>query len=209
MLQCRQKEVSGMKIFAAIKKLYLAVALAFFPCLCVLPLYMERDGGFIAFPYWIFVLLEALIALPFFLAYLELGAFIGRLTDGRVRSRGEWVLGRITAGMAVAAVVCSCLFHVDGLPEAIRYAQNILYWLCNIGLPILWLVGAAVFKKRLHIRELLRPKGVWVTAVVIFLSLLIGGLCTEHLRELGYRYSRTYGWYNAYKDDLSTLKPRG
>ncbi len=161
-------------------------------------LFMNRSGWYeLGVALYYLVMLPCFL-LPCYLAYLELGACVGRLFDGKERPRGEWVLGWVTTAVAVLFPVSLWLHFVDGLPSALEMSRSLGLCTCALLLPILLVVGRVKYDKSLRLKELLRPKGVWVTAIVLVLLFLACGLGYQHLFELGYRYSSSRGWYNAY-----------
>ncbi len=194
--------MSAVKLYSILKKMYVAVALAFWPCACMLPLWMDGGGWYLLGVALYFLVMIPLFLLPGYLSYLELGACVGRLCDGKERPRGERALGWITTAISVVLILFTVSMLITDLPPALSSVRFILYVILFITLPILWIVGAVKFKKRLHLKELLHPKGVWMTALILVLLCLACGLLYRHLGELGYAYSRSHGWYNV-RDPLA------
>ncbi len=169
-----------MKLVSIARKLYLAVALAAVPCSLTVLLHLYESG-----PWWelgmlLMPLLILYYVLPFYLLYLELGAAAGRLfdrgvrPDGRLRSRGERRLGYATT--AVAVLLALLAIRILSLRDSsIGNPIAAVYLLTYIALPVLWIIGAAVYKKRFPLKDCLHDKGVWIPALVLFLAALTVG----------------------------------
>ncbi len=163
-----------MKFYAVLKKLYLTVALSFVPCLSTLFLHIYASDGWWEMGMVLVAALILLYVLPFYLVYLEIGAAVGRRMDGKVRSAGERQLGCATTAVATLLAFAAILFilqfhgHIPGWITAV-------YWPAYIALPVLWSIGAVVYKKRLPIREWLRDKGILIPSLMlVFLALALG-----------------------------------
>lgn len=173
-----------MKIRRVLKNLYLAIALAYWPCVCLGPLFMPKNGlyGYAVGLY--FLLFVPLVLLPVFVIYGEVGVFVGQLTDGRSHSRREMIVGAVFCGLALLFPVSIALHLADGMPRWMEYARSSLLLICLWSLPILWCVGRIIRRERLHIRALVRPGRVWIPALVLVLLVLILGVlvfCGNHL----------------------------
>ncbi len=179
-----------MKIFSVVKKIYLVVALAFVPCLMTVFLHLYESGdwweiGMVLMPFLLLV-----YVIPFYLAYLEIGAAVGRLTDGglrpdrQLRSRGERRLGYASTAVAVllAGLTVGMIVFSD---FSIAAPLTIAYLLAYIALPVLWIVGAAVYKKRLNIKLWLCDKDILIPALVLFLGALAWGIVVLCLNLTG------------------------
>ncbi len=174
-----------MKCRHVMKNLYLAIALAFWPCALMGVLFMDESGWYELSVVLYYIVMLPCVLLPCYLAYLELGACVGRLFDGKERTRGELVLGWVTTAVAVLIPVSLCLHFADGLPRALEVSRSLLLWVYALLLPILWIVGRVRYRKSLHLQELLRPKGVWVTAMVLLLFVLVLGVLVFRGNHLG------------------------
>ncbi len=185
-----------MELFSIVKKLYLALLLACWPCALILPLFFDRGGWYELGLFLYYVGILPLLLLPCYLCFIELGLFIGRLTDGKERPRGERVLGYITPGVAMLLVLSVIGVFSDLSP--MHMVSTCLFYGLYAALPILWVIGAIKYRKRLSVKALLRSKGAWGTAVVLVVLVVIGGHGMMHVREAGYRYSSSVGWHNTY-----------
>ncbi len=173
-----------MKLFFLLKKLYLVVALAFWPCALTVPLWMHGAWYELAVLLY-YALMCPLILLPCYLAYVEFGACVGRLFDGKERARGERMLGWITPAVAVALVAVTFMFATTDTSTIPRSVLYVLYILLFNALLILWIVGVVKYKKRLRLKALLQPKSVWVTALVLVCLCLACGLFYRYILEFG------------------------
>ncbi len=187
-----------MKLFSVLKKLYLAVALAFWPCAFMGILFMDKSGWYELGIALYYMMILPCFLLPCFLAYLEIGACVGRLFDRKKRLCGELILGWAATAVAVIILASLWLHFVDALPRALEVSRSLVLYTCVLLLPILWIASAAIYKKELPLGALLRSKSVWIPALCLVLAFLLCGLCYRHLLDLGYRYSTSRGWYNAY-----------
>ncbi len=182
------------KLFSILKSLYLAVALAFWPCACLLPLFFEDSGGGEALAYLLYyAVMLPVVLLPCYLAYMELGAFVGRLIDGQPRPLGERILGFITPALALLMVLGMIATMLD--TPSLRIL-TMMFPLAAIALVVLWIVGAIKYNKRPCIRKRFGPKGVRVTAICLIILFLAVGFAIWHLHDMGYYWTRSYGWYN-------------
>ncbi len=169
-----------MKTLDRLKTPYIVVALAFIPCAALIPFFwMERmyQWELAASRYYEDILLGCL--LPLYAAYLEFGALVGRHTDGKVRSRAELRFGYGTAAVAAALVLSTVGVYIPSMNMAHAMSALILYTVTLFGLPVLWIIGALLYRKKLRFTELASPAPVRMPAVLlplILLSCALGGL---------------------------------
>ncbi len=179
-----------MKVFSVVKKIYLVVAIAFIPCLMTIFFHLYESGDWWELGMLLMPFLLLLYVIPFYLAYLEIGAAVGRAADrglrpdGKLRPVGERRLGYASAMVAalLAGLTVGMIVFSD---SAVPALLTIAYLLAYIALPVLWIIGAVVYKKRLPIKDWLRDKGILIPVLVLFLLALGLGICVLCLNLSG------------------------
>ncbi len=180
-----------MKAQNFFKKLYLIIALAYWPCICILPFHFTLKSHIMA----VWIILTAFIFLPFYVIYMEAGCFLGRRRDGKIRSEGEMKCGNVTSILTLVLVLFAVPLPILNRLEVkaplfsdLRESLNQIVVYCGIPtlilsviIPILWIIFAIVFKKRLRVKELLSPKSVWIPALGIVLATAVGALIVSFI----------------------------
>ena len=169
------------------KKIFYILVIAYFPCLFVLPLLLSQSTSLVRSTYWFHLLAYAVLTLPFFLAYLELGYQIILQYERRALSKGQKafrLLGALLAGLTIVAMLIS----FTGFAKL-----WLIYLISAVILIPIWIVRAILSKSRPHVPAECRSKSFLITSIgLVAIILLTGLLCLSSQGTKGRRYSVTF-----------------
>lgn len=145
-----------------LKHLYYAIIVAYFPCVLILPLLIRESGGIIASTYGFELLMIFLYTLPLYFAFIEIGMTIRRIFDKEDGSKLEKLLNILSVGAAV------------GIITAVFNYYALLYLAVSLAvmLVIIWIINAAVYKKRIIDTQLIKQKSFWISAVALLIVVI-------------------------------------
>ena len=166
------------------KKIFYILAIAYFPGLLVLPLFLSQNS------YLFYLLAFAIRTFPFYLVYLELGYQIILRYGQKPLRKGQTCL-RIIGTLLSAAAVVAMLFSF------IKLADLWLFYLIFAALLIpVWIARAVLSHTKPHIPIECRSRSFLITVcVMLALILLIGVLCwinASGARRYAVRFAEDY-----------------
>lgn len=182
--------------------LYRAGLMSYLPCLFILPLYVEDTGWWQSS--YLFRVLEGFFAtLPIFALYVEAGYVATQWSGRKNSSLGKRVVDIITS-VATAIAFGLYLLSWSGVLQTLAFIYYLfiycLFILCVLWIPIAWILRVTIWRKTLYPRVDLGHKKIQILALILCLIFLAGGVCSWHIRDLGFRWNQTYGWYHVNED---------
>lgn len=159
-VQSNSKEVIEIR---RLQTLLGSLTLSYWPCLFLIPLAYGKDSSLISIPYLLEVLTLLLYTMPFYIAFLTLGASISEALSKTQSAKGEGILKCISC--VVACLIFSTAFKLSSLlyPALVLSAFLLLLRICT----------AVIYKKKPGIFTLIKQKSFWLCTVVILLLLAV------------------------------------
>lgn len=138
-----------------------SLALSYWPCLFFIPFAYGKENGLIAIPYLWEVLFLFLYTVPFYIAFLTLGASLLEKLSKTQAAKGERILRCISC--VVACLIFSTAFRLSSLlyPALALSAVLLLLRICI----------AVICKKQPEIFALIKQRSFWLCTVVVLLFL--------------------------------------